>query len=92
MVHGPLNLISILDLWRDVQAAQKKQQGSKGEVKGADEEVIVPESIVYRATSPLYAEEEYKIILEEEAGGVGGGKVNIYGPRGAVAMKADITA
>ncbi|KKZ63905.1 mesaconyl-C4 CoA hydratase [[Emmonsia] crescens] len=92
VVHGPLNLISILDLWRDVQAAQKKQQGSKGEVKGAEEEVIVPESIVYRATSPLYAEEEYKIILEKEAGGVGGGKVNIYGPRGAVAMKADITA
>ncbi|OJD12438.1 hypothetical protein AJ78_06971 [Emergomyces pasteurianus Ep9510] len=86
VVHGPLNLISVLDLWRDVRETQKGQQESN-----VEEEIIVPESIVYRATSPLYAEEEYKIVLEEEAGGVGRGKVNIYGPRGAVAMKADIT-
>ncbi|OAX81198.1 hypothetical protein ACJ72_04467, partial [Emergomyces africanus] len=91
VVHGPLNLISILDLWRDVRETQKEQQGSNGGVNGVDEEVMMPESIVYRATSPLYAEEDYKIVLEEEAGGVGGGKVNIYGPRGAVSMKADIT-
>ncbi|PGH01933.1 hypothetical protein AJ79_07764 [Helicocarpus griseus UAMH5409] len=81
VVHGPLNLISILDLWRDVQA----QKG--GAHKG---EVMVPESIAYRATSPLYAEEEYKIVLEEGEGK--GGKVNIYTPSGVVGMKADITA
>jgi hydroxyacyl-ACP dehydratase HTD2-like protein with hotdog domain len=75
VVHGPLNLISILDLWRDVN--QKR---------GGDPEYIVPESISYRATSPLYAEEEYQIVLGEYEGS----KANIYSPSGAVAMKAEI--
>ncbi|KAK2810708.1 hypothetical protein FQN50_002751 [Emmonsiellopsis sp. PD_5] len=76
VVHGPINLISILDLWRDVRGGG---------------ELVVPESITYRATSPLYAEEEYRIVLEEEAEGKGA-KVNIYAPSGVVAMKADIVA
>jgi hydroxyacyl-ACP dehydratase HTD2-like protein with hotdog domain len=77
VVHGPLNLISILNFWRDV----------KGE-KGGEPEQIVPESISYRATSPLYADEEYKIVLEEDGEKA---QVNIYGPSGAVSMKADIS-
>ncbi|PGG99313.1 hypothetical protein GX51_06348 [Blastomyces parvus] len=85
VVHGPLNLISILDLWRDVRGAQQGNQGGVGEP-------MVPEGIVYRATSPLYAEEEYRIVLEEAEGGGRGGKVSIYSPAGAVAMKAEITA
>ncbi|KAK2791212.1 hypothetical protein FQN53_006050 [Emmonsiellopsis sp. PD_33] len=78
VVHGPINLISILDLWRDVRGGE-----------------LVPESISYRATSPLYAEEEYKIVLEEEeveGKGAKGANVNIYAPSGVVAMKADIVA
>ncbi|EGE82406.1 mesaconyl-C4 CoA hydratase, variant [Blastomyces dermatitidis ER-3] len=86
VVHGPLNLISILDLWRDVRAAQKGNQGA------AVGEIMIPEGIVYRATSPLYAEEEYRIVLEEAEGGGDGGNVNIYSPAGTVAMKAEITA
>lgn len=43
VVHGPLNLISMLDYWRDVHA-----QGTVGEIS-------------YRATSPLYAGEDYQI-------------------------------
>ncbi|KAK2767644.1 hypothetical protein FQN54_003802 [Arachnomyces sp. PD_36] len=76
VVHGPLNLICMLDFWRDIHSS--KAPGS---------ELAVPESISYRATSPLYADEEYQIVLEE---GEDAGKVNIYSFDGTLAMKADI--
>ena len=76
VVHGPLNLVSILDLWRDTRKTNPGEPRS-----------FLPESISYRATSPLYAGEEYQIVLEEE-GGVG--TTQIFGPGGAVAMKAEI--
>ncbi|KAJ5095869.1 hypothetical protein NUU61_005225 [Penicillium alfredii] len=74
VVHGPLNLISILDLWRDTQSKT-----------GSDPALVIPEHISYRATSPLYAGDEYRIELEE--GDIS--KVQIIGPTG-VAMKAEI--
>lgn len=74
VVHGPLNLISILDLWRDTRQDV------------TDSTLVVPERIFYRATSPLYAGDEYRIVLEEGEGT----KVQIIGPGGVVAMKADI--
>ena len=77
VVHGPINLVSILNMWRDVKGA-----------KGGNPESIVPESISYRATSPLYADEEYKLVLDEEGDT---SKVNIYGPSGTVSMKAEIS-
>ena len=77
VVHGPLNLICMLDLWRDVH-------GSKGNGKP---ELVMPESISYRATSPLYADEKYQVILEE---GGDADKVNIYSFDGTQAMKAEI--
>ena len=76
VVHGPLNLISILDLWRDT----RKTEG---------EEMVLPERIFYRATSPLYAEDEYRIVLDEGAGD-GVGRVQIVAPGEVVAMKAEI--
>ncbi|PYI05747.1 C6 transcription factor [Aspergillus sclerotiicarbonarius CBS 121057] len=76
VVHGPLNLISILDLWRDT----RKMEG---------EDLVLPEKIAYRATSPLYAENEYRIVLDEEAGD-GVGRVQILAPGEVVAMKAEI--
>ncbi|RAK97862.1 putative C6 transcription factor [Aspergillus ibericus CBS 121593] len=76
VVHGPLNLISILDLWRDTR-------------KGEGEDLVLPEKITYRATSPLYAEEEYRIVLDEEAGD-GVGRVRIVAPGEVVAMRAEI--
>ncbi|KAI9924599.1 hypothetical protein ASPWEDRAFT_40868 [Aspergillus wentii DTO 134E9] len=79
VVHGPLNLISILDLWRDT----RKNGG------GDDPALMLPESISYRATSPLYAEDTYQIVLNEEADT---GKVEIFTPDGTVAMKAEITS
>lgn len=47
----------------------------------------MPESISYRATSPLYADEKYQIVLEASEGAE---NVNIYGPDGTPAMKATI--
>lgn len=70
-------MISILDLWRD----------TRGKDSG-DPENSVPESISYRATSPLYADEEYQIVLEDEAGEA---KAGIYSVDGVVSMKADIS-
>ncbi|RAL11363.1 hydroxyacyl-thioester dehydratase HTD2 [Aspergillus homomorphus CBS 101889] len=76
VVHGPLNLLAMLDLWRDTRG---------GDLGG----LMLPEAIAYRATSPLYAEEEYQVVLDEEAGD-GVGRVRILGPGGVVAMKAEI--
>jgi len=75
VVHGPLNLISILDLWRDTRSQNV-----------TDSSLVVPERISYRATSPLYAGDEYRIVLDEGEET----KVQIIGPGGVVAMKAEI--
>ncbi|KAF2196649.1 hypothetical protein GQ43DRAFT_435831 [Delitschia confertaspora ATCC 74209] len=50
VVHGPLNLINMLDFWRDN--------------RGGDSE-IVPMSIAYRALSPLYTGEKYCMLLSK---------------------------
>ncbi|EKV07910.1 hypothetical protein PDIG_61430 [Penicillium digitatum PHI26] len=73
-VHGPLNLISILDLWRDTRQ------------NATDSTLVVPERRFYRATNPLYAGDEYRIVLEEGEGT----QVQIIGPGRVVAMKAEI--
>lgn len=81
-MHGPLNLISILDLWRDTRSATQSAGNSK------DLASIVPERIAYRATSPLYVEDEYRIVLEEGSDGVG--NVRILAPGDVIGMKAEI--
>lgn len=50
VVHGPLNLINILDYWRDVHGGG-----------------LEPASISYRAMSPIYAGETYKIKTERSS-------------------------
>ncbi|KAL8669433.1 MAG: hypothetical protein Q9224_007739, partial [Gallowayella concinna] len=52
VVHGPLNLINMLDFWRDVQ----------------EDDYSIPQSIKYRATAPFYAGERYRALLERGAG------------------------
>lgn len=52
VVHGPLNLIGMLDYWRDVHAAGGKE----------------PSEITYRALSPLYAGDEYVVRTESTSG------------------------
>ena len=49
VVHGPLNLINMLDFWRD----EKDQTGH-----------TIPGSIRYRATAPFFARERYRGLLE----------------------------
>ena len=51
VVHGPLNLINMLDFWRDEQA----------------NDYMIPRSIRYRATAPFYAGEKYRALLERDA-------------------------
>ena len=53
VVHGPLNLINILDLYRDVNEHSSPE--------------VVPRSIAYRAQSPLYVGEDYRLLLEKDA-------------------------
>lgn len=47
VVHGPLNLINMLDFWRDVEA----------------DDYMIPKCIQYRATAPFYAGEKYRALL-----------------------------
>ncbi|PSN72486.1 hypothetical protein BS50DRAFT_569970 [Corynespora cassiicola Philippines] len=76
VVHGPLNLINMLDLWRDT--------GSKGTLG------IVPKKISYRAVSPLYANETYRILLEKSQEQAREWKAEIWDSYGTVAMKGNI--
>lgn len=52
----------------------------------------VPECITYRATAPLYADEEYEVVLEEFGEGEGEGLVRVRVVRGdgVVGMVAEI--
>ena len=54
VVHGPLNLLTMLDIWRDHSAAK------------AQTTFVYPKEIEYRATSPVYAGEAYQILLNED--------------------------
>ena len=56
VVHGPMNLMSMLDLWRDKAA----EHGMAKEDTG----LVMPKSIDYRATSPVYAGEAYRVLLD----------------------------
>jgi hydroxyacyl-ACP dehydratase HTD2-like protein with hotdog domain len=71
VVHGPLNLINMVNLWRDVQ--------------GRD---VVPKKVTYRATSPLYAGEKYRVIMDEEKGKVS--EVKIIDSYGKTSMVGQI--
>lgn len=74
VVHGPLNLINMLDLWRDSQE---------------DGDGTIPQSIDYRATSPLYVGEQYRIVMEKTENGRAANQT-IYAPSGEVAMRGEI--
>ncbi|OKL56422.1 hypothetical protein UA08_08118 [Talaromyces atroroseus] len=92
VVHGPLNLVSMLDFWRDIQhekANKNSSSSSKNNQDHPDISLIVPQRISYRATNPLYAEEDYEIVLEEARES---SSVNIFNHDGVVSMKAEIEA
>lgn len=76
VVHGPLNLVNMLDFWRDTRK---------------EANTLLPRSIKYRATSPLYADETYRSVMEE----IGDEKTTIQrlvGMDGKLAMEAEIVA
>ncbi|KXJ93448.1 hypothetical protein Micbo1qcDRAFT_232968 [Microdochium bolleyi] len=67
VVHGPLNLICMLDYWRDVVAEHGAVPGSPyyGNATAREhEEALGVREIEYRALSPLYAGQEYSIRAE----------------------------
>lgn len=74
-------MILMLDLWRDVQSRKADAAAAAGQ--GGP----VPKSISYRATSPLYAGDEYQVIMQD---GSDAAQLQILGPGGVVAMKAEI--
>ncbi|KAF2274059.1 uncharacterized protein EI97DRAFT_435430 [Westerdykella ornata] len=78
VVHGPLNLINILDFWRDT---------ARGSEEGA-----IPRSISYRAMSPLYVGEKYRLLLERTTGKEenGGWKATIWDSFGKRSLKGAI--
>jgi hydroxyacyl-ACP dehydratase HTD2-like protein with hotdog domain len=71
VVHGPLNLINMVNLWRDVQVRD-----------------VVPKKITYRATSPLYAGEKYRVVMDEERDKVS--EVRIVDSYGKISMVGQI--
>ncbi|KAF1923439.1 uncharacterized protein M421DRAFT_425812 [Didymella exigua CBS 183.55] len=78
VVHGPLNLINMLDFWRDT-------------AKGGSSEAA-PKSIAYRAISPLYMGEPYRILLAQGGQGSGSSEWNadIWDSFGKQSMKGTI--
>jgi hydroxyacyl-ACP dehydratase HTD2-like protein with hotdog domain len=82
VVHGPLNLISMLDLWRD--------KATESNIGMPRTEIVMPASIVYRATSPVYAGEGYRIILDKQASRDGTTLVVVVSDDGTVCMRGTI--
>lgn len=81
VVHGPLNLLGMLDYWRDVHGPRDDQHdGGVAEIS-------------YRALSPLYAGEDYFVRTEAARTSAEGKKVWEIGvARGDVmCMKGTIT-
>ncbi|CAI6310171.1 unnamed protein product [Periconia digitata] len=80
VVHGPLNLINILDLWRD----------SRRGISENSEGIALPRRIKYRAMSPIYVGEDYRIVLQKDVGDTKTYKVELWDSFGRVGMKATI--
>jgi hydroxyacyl-ACP dehydratase HTD2-like protein with hotdog domain len=83
VVHGPLNLVLMVDFWRDVMM---RGRGFKGNERAAE---MVPKRVEYRATSPVYVNEAYRVIMDEEAA-EGVSEVRIVDSGGIVCMKGRI--
>ncbi|KAF7197742.1 Mesaconyl-C(4)-CoA hydratase [Pseudocercospora fuligena] len=78
VVHGPLNMISFLDFWRDEYG------------KTAKDEILYPKSLKYRATSPVYVEEPYRILIDQQAITQEDVPVEVVSNDGTVCMKGEI--
>jgi len=81
----------MLDLWRDARAAGTT--GKRGEVGFGDvdgKEVVLPKSIRYRNTRPVYVGEWYRIGMGEEVEGVS--EMKLVDESGKVCMVGTVEA
>lgn len=77
VVHGPMNLVSMLDMWRDE--------------RGSREDISFPKQIEYRATSPVYAGEGYRLMMDTASVENGISELSAVSDDGTVCMKGSIT-
>lgn len=80
VVHGPLNQISVLDLWRDEMVAHGKP----------DDGPVYPKELFYRATSPVYAGEAYRILMPADAPRMPATDIQVVSNDGTVCMNATL--
>lgn len=101
VVHGPMNLIAMLDLWRDETLNQGwgSGRGRNGEGEGdgevdvdvdGDGSVVYPSKVVYRATSPVYAGEGYRVLMNDDAVDKKEAEVTVVSNDGTVCMKGTV--
>ena len=83
VVHGPMNLIAMLDLWRD----ETVNQG----VGSARDDLVFPEKIEYRATSPVYAGEGYRVLMNDDGVDKKDADVQVVSNDGTICMKGTVT-
>lgn len=77
VVHGPLNQLSMLDLWRDEMVKQGK----------SNDGIVYPKELFYRATSPVYAREPYRILMPADASCSSQADIQVVSNDGTVCMK-----
>jgi len=77
VVHGPLNLIHILDMWRDFVKIEQD---------------MTPASIEYRALNAVYAEEDYNGSINKSPDNENIADVLLTKSDGKTVMKATIVA
>lgn len=93
VVHGPMNLIAMLDLWRDESVSQDQGVGSTAASASASarDNLVFPQKIEYRATSPVYAGEAYRVAMNDEAVDKREAEVQVVSNDGTVCMKGTVT-
>jgi hydroxyacyl-ACP dehydratase HTD2-like protein with hotdog domain len=77
-----MNLIAMLDLWRDEAVGQ----GRKSEM----DEIVYPHKVEYRATSPVYAGEAYRVMMKDDAVDKKEAEVRVVSNDGTVCMKGTV--
>lgn len=80
VVHGPLNMIAMLDLWRDEAMSQGKGQDG----------IAYPKELIYRATSPVYAEEPYRILMPHDGLETSETEIQVTSDDGSSCMKGTL--
>lgn len=78
VVHGPLNFIAMLDLWRDEVAARHQ------------ESMVYPKNIDYRAVHPVYAGDPYQVLTKGQTSSELETEVQVVNDEGTICMTGSI--